>query len=97
MKTTITPTEERVRLWIKNGRTDSAHVRDVVARWLERMATRQSRHINEPSLILETEYDVVRGQTLLYAFADSFSDTMPDWLRTTPVSQGVVNLNDIHA
>ena len=83
---TITPTEERVRLRLSDVRQrqhNSAHIRDVVIRWLERGATRKRRHINEPSVHLETDRDPTSQLTFLYAYADSFPDTMPDWLRTT--------------
>ena len=85
--TTITPTEERDRLWIKDGRSDSTRMRAVVTRWLERAARRQGRHINEPSVTLATDRDPSLRKTFLYASADSFPDTLPEWLRTTVVAR----------
>jgi hypothetical protein len=82
MSVTITPTEERARLRIKDGRLDSAHIRGVVTRWLERAARKQGRHINEPSVTLSVDREVILGRTFLYVYADSFPDTLPDWLRT---------------
>ncbi len=82
---TITPTEERVCLRLSDERQRQRspdHTRNVVIRWLERSAIRKSRHINEPSACLETDRDPSRRLTFLYAYADSFPDTMPDWLRT---------------
>lgn len=90
--TTITPTKERVRLWVKDRRIDSPRVRYTMIHWLERLAVRQGRHINEPSLVTEFNYDPSVRKTFLYAYADSFPDTMPDWLRTTPVRQGPIIL-----
>ena len=86
---TITPTEERVRLRLNDIRQrnrSASHIRDVVMRWLERSAIRKGRHINEPSMCIETDRDPTRWLTFLYAYADSFPDTMPDWLRTTKIS-----------
>ena len=83
---TITPTEECVRLRlsdIRQRQRNPGHIRDVVMRWLERSATRKGRHINEPGVHLETDRDPTRQLTFLYAYGDSFPDTMPDWLRTT--------------
>lgn len=85
--TTITPTEERVRLRIKNDRIDSLHIQGVVTRWLERAARRKERHINEPSVNLQVARDVSLCQTFLYAYADSFPDTMPDWLRRVRIDK----------
>jgi hypothetical protein len=82
MSETITPTEERVRLRIAPASRSGAAVRDILKRWLERSARRQGRHINEPSLSLSQEYDPASRQCFLYARADSFPDTLPDWLRT---------------
>ncbi len=84
-QTTITPTEERVRLRLSDVRQKQrspTHIRDVIIRWLERSAIRKGRHINEPSARLETDRDPSRRLTHLYAYAYSFPDTMPDWLRT---------------
>lgn len=84
----ITPTEERVRLLIRSSRCPYLHqdALDTVTRWLERMARRKGRHINEPSVVVETNYIPEVRKTFLYAFADSFPDTMPDWLRTAKVT-----------
>lgn len=75
---TITPTEERTRLRVNRTRES----RGVMTRWLERSAQRQGRHINEPSVELHFDRDPSMQQTFLYAYADSFPDTLPDWLRT---------------
>ncbi len=80
----ITPTEEMVRLRITEGRRRRDQ-HDVLKRWLERGARRKGRHINEPSLTLRTERDPALMRTFLYAWADSFPDTLPDWLRTTSI------------
>ena len=82
--TTITPTEEATRLWIKE-RSDVDHMRDIMTRWLERAAARKGRHINEPSVRLYVDRHAEWYETYLYASADSFPDTLPDWLRTTPI------------
>ena len=87
---TITPTEEYVRLRlsdIRQRQRDPGHIRDVVMRWLERGATRKGRHINEPSICIETDRDPTRRLTFLYAYAYSFPDTMPAWLQTTKVGR----------
>lgn len=89
---TITPTEERVVLRLNPGHQIDYRTQTALGRWLERGARRKGRHINEPSLILETDYDVVERQTFLMAFADSFPDTMPDWLRTTPVTHSPITI-----
>lgn len=81
---TIAPTEEKVLLRVRNDRRDEDN-RGVITRWLERMACRKGRHINEPSVVVETDYVPEYRKTFLYAFADSFPATMPDWLRTTKV------------
>ena len=88
---TITPTEERVRLWVHDSHRQ-CNARATVTRWLERGARRKGRHINEPSVTLETDRDIVRRKYFLYAFADSFPDTLPDWLRTTHISKSGVSL-----
>ena len=88
--TTITPTEERARLWIKNGRRHDNMVGSM-ARWLERAARRKGRHINEPSVVIEVYYDPPARLTFLYASADSFPDTLPSWLRTArPVATNIL-------
>ena len=78
---TITPTEERVRLYVRDSHRQR-NARATVTRWLERGACRKGRHINVPSVIVETNYEPVFRKTFLYASADSFPDTLPDWLRT---------------
>ncbi len=83
---TITPTEESVVLWVKEKPREGSQVRDVMTRWLEREARRKGRHINEPSVQLRVERDVVALKSYLLAYADSFPDTLPDWLRTTAVT-----------
>ncbi len=85
---TITPTEECVRLRLSDMRQrqrDPGHTRDVVMRWLELSDASKSRHINEPSARLETDRDPTRRLTHLYAYAYSFPDTLPDWLRTANI------------
>ena len=85
---TISPTEERVRLHLKDVRQrrhNSTHIQSVITRWLERAARRNNRHINEPSVTIETCYEPMFRQTLLYAYAYSFPDTLPDWLRTANI------------
>ena len=85
---TITPTEEYVCLRLSDMRQrqrDPSHIQDVVMRWLERSAIRKGRHINKPSARLETDRDPTRRLTRLYAYAYSFPDTMPDWLRTANI------------
>ena len=77
---TITPTEERVHLRVRDGRRPSALA--TMTRWLERAARRKGRHINVPSVTLTTDRDPALRKTHLYAWADSFPDTMPEWLRT---------------
>ena len=79
MSVTITPTEERVRLWVREGRDRDPL--SIVTRWLERAARRKGRHINVPSVTLTTDRDPALRKTHLYAWADSFPDTMPEWLR----------------
>lgn len=93
--TTITLTEERCRLRAKDtgeGRRDWNHLKGVVTRWLERAAAKKGRHINEPSVYVELDRDPSQRQTFLYAFADSFPDTMPEWLRTAHSLGPVVDL-----
>lgn len=94
---TITPTEERVRLRLRDthqrGRT-AGHVRNVVIRWLERMAIRKGRYINRPSVTLETLYEPALRETHLYAYADSFPGTMPDWLRTTKIGKKEIRVKE---
>ena len=103
---TITPTEERVRLRVDLRRTSRKtrlrrlrECRDVMTRWLERAAHRKGRHINEPSVTLSYDRDPSVRQTYLYAVADSFPETLPDWLRTAvPVVEGaikVLNLREV--
>lgn len=95
----ITPTEERVRLRIRNDRCPYLHqgTLDTITRWLERMARRKGRHISEPSVVVETDYIPEYRKTFLYAWADSFPDTLPDWLRTArPTNEGVIHLSDIN-
>ena len=80
-QTTITLTEERVRLRLSDSRQRQRspdHIRNVIIRWLERGAIRKGRHINEPSVCLETDRDPTRRLTHLYAYAYSFPDTMPN-------------------
>ena len=92
---TITPTEECVRLRlsdIRQRQRDPGHIRDVVMRWLERMAIRKGRHINTPSARLETDRDPTRQLTRLYAYAYSFPDTMPDWLWTTKIDKETIKI-----
>ena len=79
---TITPTEERVVLRLNSGHQVDYRTQVVLMRWLERGARRKGRCINEPSLTLQTDYDPALRQPYIIAFADSFPDTMPDWLRT---------------
>ena len=86
---TIAPTEERACLRlsdIRQRQRNPDHIRDIVMRWLERNAVRKGRHINKPSMCIETDRDPTRRLTFLCAYADSFPDTMPDWLRTTKIS-----------
>ena len=93
---TITPAEERVYLRLSDVRQrqrNPAHTRDVVIRWLEREATRKGRHINEPSMRLETDRDPTRRLTFLFAYAYSFPDTLPDWLRTTKIDKEKIILH----
>ena len=74
-QTTITPTEERVLLRLSDERQrqrNPDHIRNVIMRWLERGAIRKGRHINEPSVSLETDRDPTRRRTLLFAYAYSF-------------------------
>lgn len=86
---TITPTVELVVLQVHADalvRRGHGRTRVTLRRWLERGARRKRRHINEPSLFMETEYDPATRKTRLAGSADSFPDTMPDWLRTTKVT-----------
>ena len=78
---TIVPTEVGVRFRIKE-RSDLDHMRTVATRWLERGVARRGRHINEPSVRMRMEHDASLRRTYLCASADSFPDTLPDWLRT---------------
>ena len=82
---TITPTEEHIYLRLSDKRQrerNPNHIQEVVMRWLERSATRKGRYINEPSIRLETDRDPTRRLTFLLAYAYSFPNTLPDWLRT---------------
>ncbi len=81
MSVTITPTEERVRLRVAAGRLDSPRTLYAMRRWLERGARRKGRHINVPSVTVQFERDASLRQTFLYAYADSFPETLPSWLR----------------
>ncbi len=93
---TITPTEERVHLRLSDERQrqrNPDHIRNVIMRWLERGAIRKGRHINEPSVSLETDRDPTRRRTLLFAYAYSFPDTLPDWLRTTKIDKEKIILH----
>ncbi len=92
--TTITPTEERVRLRLRRERGDAKHITKVVGRWLERSATRKGRHINEPSLAVQFEDDPVRREGVIFACADSFPDTMPDWLRRVKIDKSSYSLEN---
>ena len=78
---TIVPTEEYARLRVREDRTHPTLARDVVVRWLERAARRKGRHINVPSVVMLVDCDPARRQTFLYAWADSFPYSLPDWLR----------------
>lgn len=86
--TTVTPIEVGVRFRIKE-RSDLDHMRVIVTRWLERGVAKRGRHINERSVRLETMRDPALRQTFLYASAQSFPDTLPDWLRTYSFDKGV--------
>lgn len=88
----ITPTEERVRLRLRRERGDAKHITDVVGRWLERAASRKGRHINMPSLALRFDDDPVKREGVVFAYADSFPDTLPDWLRTTPATRQPITI-----
>ncbi len=93
---TITPTEERVHLRLSDVRQRQRspdHILNVVMRWLERSAIRKGRHINEPSMRLETDRDPTRRLTFLFAYADSFPDTMPNWLQTTKIDKEKIILH----
>ena len=87
-QTTITPTEEYALFHLSDARQRNhsvTHITDVITRWLERGTRRKNRHINKPSLRIETRYEPELRQTLWLAYAYSFPDTMPDWLRTANI------------
>ena len=91
MSVTITPTEERVRLQIGEKSHDTVRTHEILTRWLERQAHQKGRHINISSVCVDADRDPSLRQTYLYAWADSFPDTLPDWLRTaTPTVTGVL-------
>ena len=89
-QTTITPTEEYTYFYLSDTRQRNrsvAHITDVITRWLERSTRRKNRHINKPSIRIETQYDPSLRQTVWLAYAYSFPDTLPDWLRTTKIGK----------
>ncbi len=79
---TITPTEERVRLRIDEKPRDAVRTHETMTRWLERQAHQKGRHINIHSVCVDVDRDPAQRKTFLYAYADSFPDTLPEWLRT---------------
>ena len=92
---TITPTEERVRLRIDEKPHDAVRTHEILTRWLERQAHQKGRHINIHSVCVDADRDPSLRCTYLYAWADSFPDTLPDWLRTAkPVVTGAFGVPD---
>ena len=82
---TVTPVPMLSRLQVSGKEREAKRVRRTMLRWMQRAAVRLDRFINEPSLMLETEYEPDRRRTFLYTRVDSIPDTAPEFLRRAKI------------
>ena len=95
---TVIPTLMLSRLRLSRNRNMRV-VRRTMMRWMQRAAGRVDRFINEPSLVVETEWDPPSRCLLLYTHADSVTDRAPEFLRRAEVRPGPLQvpfLADVH-
>ena len=97
---TVYPAPMLSRLCISMKERDTKRVRITMLRWMQRAARRLHRFVNEPSLVLETEYDPLRRQMFLYTYANSVTDSAPEFLRRAKVAPGRIQFSffpsDLH-
>ena len=88
----VTPTTMTSRLRVSDKRRDSVKVRRVLLRWMQRAAERCGRFINEPSLDVQLDRDPSLRQSFLYVWADSITNTAPEFLRRYRVDRKTFNI-----